>query len=30
MGEIVDQELTDEGGKLHVFLFCHSAKSTRC
>ena len=30
MGKIVDQELTDEGGKLHVFLFCHSAKSTRC
>ena len=30
MGKIVDKELMDERGKLHVFLFCHRAKSTRC
>lgn len=30
VGKVVDQELTDEGGKLHVFFFCHSAKSTSC
>jgi hypothetical protein len=29
-GKVVSEKLLDERGKLHVFIFCHRAKSSRC